>query len=268
MKFTMDEVMKHRLIGLSVILALLAIILPAMLKKNSQRLEEQQIAIHFPPQPQHSVTDTVDEEQVFHSVKVAHVRLPSLAEEKNKHQTEYDQALSQSRPEPLLRAPQPADVTERTENDKDSVPVADVRKVKIAVVETNKIPKPVRSLVKHSGLTAKKVPSPPSEPVQSVTVLPSLPKNPPAKAVATKAMAHHYAVQLGVFRDENNALALLKALQAKGFSGQKSRIGRDAGTKYKVTVGDNTTKEQAEDLKRILFSQMNIKGFIIEKGVS
>ncbi len=52
MKFMISERIKHRITGLIVILSVIAIFVPAMIKKSNQRPEEKvSLSIHLPPKP-------------------------------------------------------------------------------------------------------------------------------------------------------------------------------------------------------------------------
>ena len=79
MKLVMDEKLKHRLIGLAVIISLGAIFAPAIMKKSSQNLESNySVNIKLPPKP--LVPDVVssNEKEVFQTIKVAKVKIPSV----------------------------------------------------------------------------------------------------------------------------------------------------------------------------------------------
>ena len=72
----MDEKVKHRVVGLAVILSIGAIIAPAVVKKSSQRFDERTATtFHVPQRPTYPKVTVADEKEVFSTVKVAHVEL-------------------------------------------------------------------------------------------------------------------------------------------------------------------------------------------------
>lgn len=80
MKFVMDERVKHRLTGVVVILAIVIVFLPALLKKSNQHFEDNiSLSIKLPAKPLLPVVSMPNKNQMFQSVKVAHVDLPAVA---------------------------------------------------------------------------------------------------------------------------------------------------------------------------------------------
>ena len=70
MKLVMDEKLKHRLIGLAVIISLGAIFAPAMMKKSSQRLESNfSVNVKLPPKPLAPDVVMTDEKEMFKTIK-------------------------------------------------------------------------------------------------------------------------------------------------------------------------------------------------------
>lgn len=72
MKLVMDERLKHRLVGIAVIVSLGAIFLPAIMKKSSQRLEGNfSVNVQLPPKPLAPHVAVTDEDQMFKTIKVS-----------------------------------------------------------------------------------------------------------------------------------------------------------------------------------------------------
>ena len=79
MKFVLDERVKHRLMGLVVIIAIAIIFLPAVMKKSNQRFEENvRVSVNLPAKPPLPKVAVSEEKKLFQEVKVAHVDLRSV----------------------------------------------------------------------------------------------------------------------------------------------------------------------------------------------
>lgn len=82
MKFVMDERVKHRLIGLIVILSISIIFVPALLKKSTHHFEENMtLSVHLPAKPIAPKVVVADKTALFKSVKVAQAVVPVAVEE-------------------------------------------------------------------------------------------------------------------------------------------------------------------------------------------
>ena len=83
MKWVIDERVKHRLIGVIVLLSIAGVFLPAVMKKSNQHLEEKiSLSVRLPVRPIEPKIAVAEEKTVFQSVKVAHVDIPSMAQVK------------------------------------------------------------------------------------------------------------------------------------------------------------------------------------------
>src|SRR5262245_61755469 len=82
MKLELDEKVKHRLIGLAVILSIGAIFAPAIVKKSNQRFDGNvNVSVELPPKPLPPKIAMPDEKAMFGTVKVAHVKWPVKPDE-------------------------------------------------------------------------------------------------------------------------------------------------------------------------------------------
>ncbi len=69
-----------------------------------------------------------------------------------------------------------------------------------------------------------------------------------------------YSIQLGAFKSEVNAQALVKEFQDKGYkSTLKSSVTKDNFPVYRVLVGKFEDKKAAENLAREIHSKEGIK---------
>lgn len=79
MKLEMDERLKHRLVGLAVILSLGVIFVPAMIKKSNQRFHESlNVSVELPPKPALPKVILLNEQAMFKAVEAEEVKLPSI----------------------------------------------------------------------------------------------------------------------------------------------------------------------------------------------
>ena len=83
MKLVMDEKLKHRLIGIAVIISLGAIFAPAIVRKSSQHNENNfSVSVKLPPKPAIPKVSVADESEMFKTIKVARVDAVSATDEK------------------------------------------------------------------------------------------------------------------------------------------------------------------------------------------
>lgn len=95
MKLVLDERVKHRLIGLVVIVCTAAIFLPALMKKSNQRFEENvSISVHLPAKPLAPKVAVADEKTMFQSVKVAKADIPAVIEKPRANQIAKAEPIS------------------------------------------------------------------------------------------------------------------------------------------------------------------------------
>lgn len=82
MKWVMEEKVKHRVVGIAVILSIAAIFTPAVMKKSNQRFEKNvSIAVKLPAQPMLPKVAIPQKKVIFEQVKVAQVRIPAVDKE-------------------------------------------------------------------------------------------------------------------------------------------------------------------------------------------
>ena len=82
MKLVIDEKLKHRLIGVAVIISLGAIFAPAMMKKSSQNMENNySVRVKLPSKPAEPNVAISDEKEIFKTIKIAKVAIPDVSAE-------------------------------------------------------------------------------------------------------------------------------------------------------------------------------------------
>lgn len=81
MKFNVDERVKHRIVGLVVILSLATIFIPPVVKKSNRYFEvNNRFSVKLPAKPTPPRVAVKSEKAVFETVKVARVTIPKLVE--------------------------------------------------------------------------------------------------------------------------------------------------------------------------------------------
>lgn len=254
MKLVVDEKLKHRLVGVSVILSLGAIFLPAMMKKSSQRLEHNfSVNVKLPPKPTAPNVAVTDEEQMFKTIKVA--KAVDITPSTN-GQVE---ALSDSKdfiPTAVITKDNLAQVSPLDEEAPESV----VLPLDIALNEV------VNTAVKKEVLAVKTSEKPVKVAVK--TIKPVLAKTNVAKVVNKSIAKDVYALQLASFSKLANAQALVSKLHRKGYKANYIRIANRNGVIYKVYVGHSPIKNHVVKLKSQLASAMQLNGFVVTTGVS
>lgn len=259
MKLVMDEKLKHRLIGLAVIISLGAIFAPAAMRKSGQRMDTNfSVNVKLPNKPQMPEVSVTDEKELFKTIKVARIKLPAETAQKEvaarvEKKSVNTDALVASTVAELAKA-------DLRINDK-TLDVADAARsqAKTAVQVTRQVatkqPKPVIAQAQ-----AKK-------PVTLAKV-----RIPAAARVTAKAKPairqEVYAVQLASFSRANNAQSLVSRLRAKGYKAQVVRVSTRQGPVYKVFAGHSPRKQDVVKLKTQLASAMQLKGFVVSTGVS
>ena len=100
---------------------------------------------------------------------------------------------------------------------------------------------------------------PKAEEKQKVTQDATTTKTPAKESQPLKA----WAVQVGSFENQKNAIALKDKLIKKGFRAFVERIVTQDKTSYRVRVGPEVRRENAENLQKKIEQKMNIKGIVM-----
>lgn len=79
MKLIMDERLKHRLVGLAVILSLGVIFVPALIKKSNQHFHGSlNVSVELPPKPALPKVILLNEQAMFKAAEAEEVKLPAI----------------------------------------------------------------------------------------------------------------------------------------------------------------------------------------------
>ena len=93
--------------------------------------------------------------------------------------------------------------------------------------------------------------------IESITKLTEEKKEPVIKQTV-------WAVQVGSFRNRQNALNLKEKLRKKNKHAFVERIIKNNKVTYRVRVGPEVTREKAVKLKKILESKFKLKGLVVK----
>jgi DedD protein len=250
MKFVMDERLKHRLVGLAVVISLAVIFVPAVVKKSTQRFDGKNITtVKLPLKPAMPKIALPEEQAMFKRVKVAHVEIP---------------AFEQKTPATIAKAQSLSDMNEV----KPSIIVAANAPVIPAVI-TNKatppvVPKDTVNVNKETGLvTAKLTKALAKTSVASVVNTKQKVARAVTKSKVLTLPKNNYSVQLAYFSKESNAVSLINKLKGNGYKAYYIKVNSKKGQVYKVLVGNTNEKQQAMNLQKQLASSMQLKGFVV-----
>lgn len=270
MKLVVDEKVKHRFVGIAVIVSIGIVFAPAILKKSQRRFEETvSLSVKLPPKPILPQVSVREPKALFQAVRVAHVEVPSVDKS-----TLSTSTLAKA--EPLSLPTPPPRATVQIDNQRETLQRADKESSPSSpLVQTAKLEsvKHIAMLEKASDTTTSQLPSIKPKPV--LVQQPALAKQEAvarqqvvAKPGATVAANNAYGVQLATFAIHNNAIALVGKLKNKGYQAQYIKvIGKNGAVYYKVVVGHAKEREQAQRLQKQLAQAVQINGFIV-KGIS
>lgn len=247
MKLVIDERVKHRLIGLAVILSIGAIFAPAMMKKSSQRLDGNvNVSVELPAKPTQPDIAMTEKKDLFESAKVAHVELPDLSEEQP--------IPTLAKAEPLSQMNESPDPQTKVQVEPSLVELKDSQEPVVAA--------PKLAVIKKVAKAA--LPQPKAKP-KAVAKNAKLIK--PQAKVRTRAVTiSGYAVQLATFTKRSNADYLISKLRGKGYKATYNKVATSEGPVFKVLVGHVSRKEQAQHLRTQLANAVQIRGFIVTTG--
>ncbi len=236
MKFTMDETMKHRVVGIAVIISIAVIFVPAIIKKNNQRLEEKRIVVELPVKPpQPEQTAQVDEPRLFAETKVAHVDLDT--------QVILDQTEQKLNQHPIAE-PKPIQHAQQV-----GYPIGNGKDISDAVqAQLNKS-------VKSKAVTPKNAEK------KSVVAKQIIISKKPLKLDSLS----RFSVQVGVFSKATNAQSLQKELKKEGYDSRLVKTSFHGKPAVKLLIGSLTSSDAAQQLKIKLANDHNLQGFVTKR---
>ena len=256
MKLVMDEKLKHRLIGLAVIISLGAIFAPAIMKKSSQHLDGNlNVNVQLPAKPLAPNVVMTDEKDVFKTIKVAKVDIPPVSDKK--------QLSELVKAKPISTDPLTADKAKVVSNAVSAVKVAPIQ---LALKEVTRTA--VKKTIQVASAKPKKT-APVFAKKQKPVIKLAKVNNKIVKAGSRPIVKQDiYAVQLASFIQLNNAQSLVSRLRSKGYKANYNKVSGRNGPVYKVYVGHSPRKIEVIKLRTQLASAMQLNGFVVNTGVS
>lgn len=243
MKLIIDERVKHRIIGLAVILSIGAIFAPAIMKKSNQRFDSNvSVSVELPPKPEQPKIALTEKKEMFETIKVAHVEIPDESDgqlpqslpKSTPNNAKQVQSLKLAASSVVNRMELPTTIAKNNSNLLSATKVAAIKKVaKAAILPTNMKPKAIAK------------------------------NNRAVKPLTKRVVRNGYAVQLATFSKQSNADSLVAKLRKNGYIATANKIKTNTGVAYKVLVGQVDKKEQALALQKKLASIVQINGFIV-----
>lgn len=231
----MDKVLKKRLVGTAVIVALAVIFVPMLLEGPAEKAEDVSMKISIPPRPSYDIPNRL--------AKADSAVVPPQVGE--------TQPLKEASAEPVSEPS--SKVPEKIESASKQ---ASVEKEPGNVSE-NKSP--------------EKVAEKPSEPKEKVVKVlaaakPELEKpedKAPAKQIDTNTSASGFVIQVGSFSSQSNANGLAKRLKAAGYPAFVESSKLKTSSIFRVKVGPKPSRKQANQLRVELIDEEKLEGIIV-----
>lgn len=259
-KIELNEKMKHRIIGLAVLLSIAAIFMPAIVKKSTQR-NEREISLNL-KLPQRPIYPQLSESQQADSLKEDIAQLEDEIEISLENDITNTTVVNVAKAEPIdldaLSGEEQIIISEKKAESsmekKDSSQSQNIAANNVATVE------------QHKDVAPRQM----TELKRDTVAAPALKAQQPAVAKIEKPgsrLAGNFSVQLGSFSMQSNADALVKQLKSQGFSAKIKKVKTQKGYVYKVYVGHAVSRLHAEKLKERLAENTKLKGLVVS-GVS
>lgn len=234
----MDNTVKQRVIGAVVLVALAVIFVPMLLEKSGDDLGP--VGGNLPDQPEQIVNDRIEP-----------LTLPEPPPETEPAQVVLDQ--------PAAADATVAGTTEpATPSPADAAPTAPTPGVAEEAVTA---PQPAVPVPTAPAAAPVVTPTPAAPaPAATATAPSSAPAAKPAPAPAK--VLSGWVVQLASLASKSNAMALQEKLRGLGYTAFVEEIKMPQGVLYRVRVGPELERSNAENVRNRLEQQVQIKGIV------
>lgn len=260
MQWFQDEKVKHRVIGLAVLMSMALVFVPAMVKKSNQRLDRSMnLSLNLPPKPAFPNVIAVKPQALFKTVKVAHVDIPEVSDKNMNTEVARAESLSgQTMATRSIIQKSPVMATTFAKADKKAQEVAMTK----PVTPTNRIEN--KKVVSIPRVAVFVKPSTLSKTTTRRNELQRGRASVPVLLVGNKSPSKtkFFSVQVASFSRQDNALSLVRSLQKKGYKATYDK----QGSQYRVLVGELGQRDQAKYLQHKLASAAQLTGFIVKVG--
>lgn len=262
MKVDIDEKVKHRFVGIAVIISIGIVFAPAVLKKSQHHLEDGvSLSVKLPPKPLVPQVSVREPKTLFQTVKVAHVDVPSVDKSLLSAAT---LAKAES-----LSSPGSTNTLNQIDSKIETIPHVlkesnSSELVQTAELDSSKLITPQKKAMDTTSSQVSSIKLTPVLSKQSSNVTQRITE---MKQVAVFPGA--YGVQVATFTRHANAIAMVGNLKKKGYKAHYNTVREKNGVVYyKVVVGHSKERVQAQRLKKQLSQSVQINGFIVKKGIS
>lgn len=252
----MDNQVKQRVIGAVVLVALAVIFVPMLLEKPDSDLGP--VGSNLPEQPDQAVQDRIEP-----------LTLPEPPAEEEPAQVVLDQvpAGATATPAPDATTAQPPQAVIPVPTEEAVAPVEPALPAPVTTAPLAPAPA-AEAPSAATPATAAPVPPPVDAPAPAPAAAPTAPATTPAAPVisaqpdtAAKPLSG-WVVQLASLASKDNALALRERLRGLGYTAFVEEITTAQGVLYRVRVGPELERGNAETLRNRLEQQVQIKGIV------
>ncbi|WP_455374707.1 SPOR domain-containing protein [Kaarinaea lacus] len=238
--------LKQRLIGAVVLIALGVIFIPMLLTGDGKFLSDD-MESNVPPKPMYELEAPkvipLDKRAVQSGGPV--VEPAPQADKMDSASEENDDSTTLAKTEPVKPEPSTKESAAPGESKTTDTPAT--------VAEAQKAPEKI-----PDAPAADKVTKPESKPVEKPVTAPV------TTTASKKPVVSGWAVQLGSFSVQKNALKLRDSLRKKGYASFVEEYTSNGKTSYRVRVGPELTRDLANELKKKLKAETKLDGFVVE----
>lgn len=224
----MDNLVKQRVIGAVVLVALAVIFVPMLLDKPEDELGP--VGSNLPARPDQTVADRIEP-----------LTLPEPPVEVDPAQVVLDQPPEDS----ATTGDAALAEAQQSENNAGSDVVAEPDTAPVVPP----VPTPEAPAATEPPVTPNPAPSPPS----ATSAAPA----------ATKVLSG-WVVQLAALSKQDSALALRERLRTLGYTAFVEEIKAAQGVQYRVRVGPELERTSADNLRNRLEEQVKLKGIVMK----
>lgn len=253
----MDNQVKQRVIGAVVLVALAVIFVPMLLEKPDSDLGP--VGSNLPDQPDQTVQDRIEP-----------LTLPEPPAEEDPAQVVLDQApdTSTAMPAPDAATPSPDAAPVPAPTPETTAPVGSALPAPVTTAPL--APAPATPAVTAPAATAQPsaavaVPAAPVQqavpPAPAPATTPAAPTPSAQPDTAAKPLSG-WVVQLASLSSKDNALALRERLRGLGYTAFVEETTSAQGKLFRVRVGPELERGNAETLRNRLEQQVQIKGIV------
>lgn len=279
MKLMFDEHVKNRIVGAAVILSLVAIFLPALLKRANQPFDTMsRVALRIPAQPDVPKLKIAQESQMFHSVKVAKVDVRPMPMKVPNLSAPKPVALAQPSVVPQVFKANPPTLASQNLPQVSRQQAVEPLPLNVAVNPALPLKPHIAKISKDNKLhtadihtlAQKNMPKPTVHDPLPRTTLQTLKSLKANQSLARKNQRSNseFSVQVASLSSQHNAMTLVQRLKSRGYQAHYVVVDYPHGVhSYRVLVGRARDRQAVQQLQRQLARQMQLKGFVVQGEV-